>query len=246
MTVDRLLRSCGRPPMERMRCPAVRRRDVSVTRNAMNGPGLASPGSARAGGILRSGSRHEGAGAPRALARTACQPSQSYNGFTQRRNGGSLEALSGRSPMAEPAGTPLKVAAREQDVLLATKLHMPRTQPGFVPRQRLLGALNAEQVRGVVLVCAPAGFGKTALLADWARRSPRPVAWLSLDAGDNDPARFWRHATAALDEIRSGIAERVGPLIGPPAPPSFEGLVTALINELASQPGEDEVLLVLD
>src|SRR5229473_1065116 len=209
-------------------------------------PGLASPGSARAGGILRSGSRHEGAGAPRALARTACQPSQSYNGFTQRRNGGSLEALSGRSPMAEPAGTPLKVAAREQDVLLATKLHMPRTQPGFVPRQRLLGALNAEQVRGVVLVCAPAGFGKTALLADWARRSPRPVAWLSLDAGDNDPARFWRHATAALDQIRSGIAERVGPLIGPPAPPSFEGLVTALINELASQPGEDEVLLVLD
>ncbi len=148
--------------------------------------------------------------------------------------------------MAEPAGTPLKVAAREQDVLLATKLHMPRTQPGFVPRQRLLGALNAEQVRGVVLVCAPAGFGKTALLADWARRSPRPVAWLSLDAGDNDPARFWRHATAALDQIRSGIAERVGPLIGPPAPPSFEGLVTALINELASQPGEDEVLLVLD
>ncbi len=137
--------------------------------------------------------------------------------------------------MAEPAGTPSKVAAREQDVLLATKLHMPRTPPGFVPRQRLLGALNAEQARGVVLVCAPAGFGKTALLADWARRSPRPVAWLSLDVGDNDPARFWRHAVAALDQVRSGIAERVGPLIGPPAPPSFEGLVTALINELASQ-----------
>jgi LuxR family maltose regulon positive regulatory protein len=147
--------------------------------------------------------------------------------------------------MAEPTGTS-KVAAREQDVLLATKLHIPQTQPGFVPRQRLLEALNAGQARGVVLVCAPAGFGKTALLADWARRGRRAVAWLSLDAGDNDPARFWRHATAALDQVRSGIAERVGPLIGPPAPPSFEGLVTALINELASQPGEDEVLLVLD
>ena len=84
------------------------------------------------------------------------------------------------------------------------------------------------------------------LLADWARRGERPVAWLSLDAGDNDPARFWRHVVAALDRARPGIAERAGPLLGPPAPPSFEGLVTALINELAAQPGEGEVLLVLD
>jgi LuxR family transcriptional regulator, maltose regulon positive regulatory protein len=84
-----------------------------------------------------------------------------------------------------------------------------------------------------VLVCAPAGFGKTALLADWARTGRRPVAWLSLDAGDNDPARFWRHVVAALDRARPGVAERVVGLLGPPAPPSFEGLVTALINELA-------------
>ena len=95
-------------------------------------------------------------------------------------------------------------------------------------------------------MCAPAGFGKTALLADWARSGDRPVAWLSLDAADNDPVRFWRHVVAALDRARPGIGERVGPLLGPPAPPSFEGLVTALINELAAQPGEDEVLLVLD
>ena len=72
------------------------------------------------------------------------------------------------------------------------------------------------------------------------------MAWLSLDAGDNDPVRFWRHVVAALDRARPGVGERVGPLLGPPAPPSFEGLVTALINELAAQPGEDEVLLVLD
>ena len=72
------------------------------------------------------------------------------------------------------------------------------------------------------------------------------MAWLSLDAGDNDPARFWRHAVAALDRARPGIAERVGALLGPPAPASFEGLVTALINELAAPPGQDELLLVLD
>src|SRR6266567_2504365 len=132
-----------------------------------------------------------------------------------------------------PAAAPSRVA--EQDVLLATKLHVPRAQPGFVPRPRLVQALDEGLARGLVLVCAPAGSGKTALLADWARRGQRPVAWLSLDAADNDPARFWRHAAAALDRVSPGIAERVGPLLGPPAPASFEGLVTALINELAAQ-----------
>ena len=138
------------------------------------------------------------------------------------------------------------VAASERDVLLATKLHVPRLQPGFVPRPRLVHALDEGLARRLILVCAPAGFGKTALLAGWARRGDRPVAWLSLDAGDNDPARFWRHAVAALDRARPGIAERVGALLGPPAPASFEGLVTALINELAAPPGQDELLLVLD
>ena len=154
---------------------------------------------------------------------------------------------SGRSPMADPSvAAPAGVAVSGQDVLLATKLHVPRPQPGFVPRPRLVQALGEGLARGRVLVCAPAGFGKTALLADWARGGGRPVAWLGLDAGDNDPARFWRYVVAALDRAQPGIAERLGPLLGPPAPRSFEGLVTALINELAAQPGPDEVLLVLD
>ena len=140
--------------------------------------------------------------------------------------------------MGEPT-----VTAPERDVLLATKLHMPGPQPGLVPRPRLLARLDEGLARGLVLVCAPAGYGKTILLADWARRGGQPVAWLSLDAGDNDPARFWRHAVAALDRARPGIGDRVAPLLGPPAPSSFQGLVTALINELA---GEEEALLVLD
>jgi LuxR family maltose regulon positive regulatory protein len=131
------------------------------------------------------------------------------------------------------------------DGLLATKLYLPRLQPGFVPRPRLVDRLDEALARGLVLVCAPAGFGKTVLLADWVRQSRRPVAWLSLDAGDNDPARFWRHATAALDRARPGIAEQVTPLLGPSLP-SSAGLVTALVNQLASQPGDGEVLLVLD
>jgi LuxR family maltose regulon positive regulatory protein len=129
-----------------------------------------------------------------------------------------------------------------QDALLATKLHVPRPQPRFVPRRRLVQALGEGLASGRVLVCAPAGFGKTALLADWARGGARPVAWLGLDRGDSDPARFWRYAMAALDRARPGLAGRVGPL----PPRSFDGLVTALINELATDSGPDEVLLVLD
>ena len=138
------------------------------------------------------------------------------------------------------------VVASERDVLLATKLHVPGPRPGYVARPRLAGALGEGLARGLVLVCAPAGFGKTALLANWVRSGDRRVAWLSLDHADDDPVRFWRHVVAALDRARPGIGERVAPLLGPPTPPSFEGLVTALINELAAQPGADEVLLILD
>src|SRR5215469_7762344 len=144
--------------------------------------------------------------------------------------------------VAAPPGA----ASSGQDVLLATKLHVPRPQPGFVPRPRLVEALGEGLARGRVLVCAPAGFGKTALLADWARGGGRPVAWLGLDGGDSDPARFGRYAVAALDRARPGLAGRVGPLLSPPPARSFGALVTALINELAADPGPDELLLVLD
>ena len=88
--------------------------------------------------------------------------------------------------------------------------------------------------------------GKTALLADWAQRRPARTAWLSLDSGDNDPARFWRHAVAAMDRVRPGLDGRLGPLLGPPAPATFEPLVTTLINELAADPRADGVLILDD
>src|SRR5918995_5792141 len=118
------------------------------------------------------------------------------------------------SPMAErPATTSPADAGPERDVLLATKLHVPRPRREFMPRRRLLERLAEGMGRELVVVCTPAGFGKTTLLGDWARRMQRPVAWLSLDEGDNDPARFWRHAAAALDGVLPGIAEQVAALL---------------------------------
>ena len=146
--------------------------------------------------------------------------------------------------MGEPAA---EAVTSERDVLLATKLNVPGLRPDLVPRPRLAARLDEGRGRGLILACAPAGYGKTVLLAEWARGGRHPVAWLSLDAGDNDPARFWRHTVSALDRVRPGISERMGPLFGPPPPPSFEPLVTALINEVAGQPDADEaLLLVLD
>ena len=155
---------------------------------------------------------------------------------------GSLEAPIVQVTDGEPAA---EAATSQRDVLLATKLNVPGLRPDLVPRPRLAQRLDEGGGRGLVLVCAPAGYGKTVLLAEWVRRGRHRVAWLSLDAGDNDPARFWRHMVAALDRVRPGISERMAPLLGPPAPSSFQGLVTALINDLAGEE-EEETLLVLD
>jgi hypothetical protein len=90
------------------------------------------------------------------------------------------------------------------------------------------------------------GFGGGIVECGTARPLWLPYVQVGQDAADSDPVRFWRHVVAALDRARPGIAERVSPLLGPPAPPTFEGLVTALVNELEAEPSEAEVLLVLD
>lgn len=126
---------------------------------------------------------------------------------------------------------------------LATKLFVPRPPAGLVRRPRLAAKLDDGLRCGLTLVIAPAGFGKTALLAHWATAADRPVAWLSLDSGDNDPVRFWRHVVHALGRKRSGLAELVGPALGTSAP-SFDGVIAAIVNALASEPAA--LALVLD
>ena len=138
--------------------------------------------------------------------------------------------------MVEPPSTTPAAATAASDALLATKLHIPLTRPGFVVRPQLTDRLTEGTAGAIVLVCAPAGFGKTALLADWARRDPRPVAWLSLDNADNDPVRFWRHVAAALDRVCPGVAGRVAALLQGRQPASFEAVVTTAWNEAGCRP----------
>jgi LuxR family transcriptional regulator, maltose regulon positive regulatory protein len=89
--------------------------------------------------------------------------------------------------------------------VLLSKLAVPPPRSGCVARARLVERLSAALDRKLTLVSAPAGFGKTTLLAEWAAGCGRPVAWLSLDSGDNDLARLLGYLVAALQPIAPGV-----------------------------------------
>src|SRR5690242_6240478 len=93
--------------------------------------------------------------------------------------------------------------------ILATKLYLPRPRPDAVPRPRLIARLDEGLHRPLTLVAAPAGFGKTTLVADWVAGCGRPAAWLSLDDGDSDPARFLAYLVAALRTIAPDLGAGV-------------------------------------
>jgi LuxR family maltose regulon positive regulatory protein len=130
-------------------------------------------------------------------------------------------------------------------VLAATKVQVPRARSGLVTRARLVASLTAAREAKVALVSAPVGSGKTTLLGEW-RAAPdeeRPFAWLSLDAGDNDPVRFFEGVIAALRTVEPGIgADALTALAGPAE--LTDVAVPSLINELTVLPRS--VVLVLD
>jgi LuxR family maltose regulon positive regulatory protein len=85
--------------------------------------------------------------------------------------------------------------------LLVSKLRRPSVRPGTVRRSALLGRLAGQDARPVVSVVAPAGYGKTTLLSQWAEGSGRAVGWVSVDEGDNDPRVLLTYVAAALDAV---------------------------------------------
>ena len=134
--------------------------------------------------------------------------------------------------------------------LLETKLYVPRPRRDRVLRPRLSERLDRGTASKLVLVSAPAGFGKTTLLTEWLATRPaaladeRLAAWLSLDRGDNNPASFWAYVIAALRTAASGVGESALALLDAPQPPPIETALTTLLNDLGAAAGE--IVLVLD
>lgn len=128
--------------------------------------------------------------------------------------------------------------------ILATKLYIPQPRTKVVLRPRLIERLNEGLDRKLTLISASAGFGKTTLVSEWVTGCNRPVAWLSLDEGDNDSTRFLIHLVAALQTIAENIGGGVVSALISTQPPSTESILTILINEISSLPYK--FVLVLD
>jgi len=138
--------------------------------------------------------------------------------------------------------------------ILATKLYIPPPRSKIVLRPRLIERMNEglSSGRKLTLISASAGFGKTTLVSEWVAVCERPVAWLSLDEGDNDSTRFLTYFIAALQTIAQskveGVAIKLGEgvlgVLQSPQPPPIESILTTLINEITTMP--DNFIFVLD
>jgi LuxR family transcriptional regulator, maltose regulon positive regulatory protein len=126
-----------------------------------------------------------------------------------------------------PAGGP---------VLVVTKLRAPTVRAELVPRRRLIDLLARPGSHKLTLIDAPAGWGKTTLLAEWQDDpdEARPFAWVSLDKADNDPVRFWTYVVMALRTVAPGLGERTLAVLGGRGPSTTRDLLPVLINELAA------------
>jgi LuxR family maltose regulon positive regulatory protein len=137
-----------------------------------------------------------------------------------------------------------------ETVLLATKLYIPPPRPNLVSRPRLTERLNEGMMCKLTLISAPAGFGKTTLLSDWIHNREHPVAWVSLDEGDNDIARFLAYFIAALQTIDprqspvGDIGDGVLTALQSPQASPLEAMLTTLVNDIVKI--TDHFVLVLD
>lgn len=138
----------------------------------------------------------------------------------------------------------LTADAETIDTLLRTKLHRPEVSSDFVPRPELVARLNLAFKRKLVLVSAPAGFGKSTLVSAWLGQCKSPFAWLSLDEGDNDLNRFLGYLVAAIQTAFPRWNPRMRALLRSPQSPPADVLATTLINDIADAPRD--FILVLD
>ena len=132
----------------------------------------------------------------------------------------------------------------QQNTLLATKLHIPHLRMDVVQRPRLTRRLNEGATRKLTSITAPAGFGKTTLLSEWATQCRLATAWISLHPDDNHPQRFFSYLIAALEALQPGIGEQVHSLLHTSQTLLLEPVLTTLLNALTAIPYD--FALVLD
>jgi len=146
---------------------------------------------------------------------------------------------------AEGTNQPIQ---EHREPLLKTKLFIPPVRSKRVARSGLISRMNNSLDKTLILVSAPAGFGKTTLLAEWVAQVGLPVAWLSLDAGDNDPNRFLGYVIAALNvALASGdtpICATAQSMLQSVQPLPIQTVLVAFINDLTSI--SEPFALVLD
>jgi len=128
--------------------------------------------------------------------------------------------------------------------ILKTKLYIPQPRPDLVQRTHLIDQLNKGINHKLTLISAPAGFGKTTLLIEWIAQSEIPVAWISLDKGDNDSDHFIHYLVAALQRIEVNIGKAALSMLQSPQQPPIESIMINLIKEITDVPYD--CALVLD
>jgi ATP/maltotriose-dependent transcriptional regulator MalT len=140
---------------------------------------------------------------------------------------------------------PGKVIGSPGPELLWTKLVAPAPRAGLVPRAGLQSLLQASLQAKLCLVDAPAGFGKTTLLAQWQAVAGRGrVAWVSLEESDNDPVRFWSYLVTAVRTVEPQVGTVALEALGGPSVELERVVVPSLVNDLGT--AEAPLVLVLD
>jgi LuxR family transcriptional regulator, maltose regulon positive regulatory protein len=128
--------------------------------------------------------------------------------------------------------------------MLLTKLHIPTSGINIVHRSELFEKLNSGLSRKLILISAPAGFGKTTVVSDWIAQSKIPTAWFSLDNGDNDPVDFLNYIISGIQSIHTAFGQSAIKLLNSPNKPSGESIASLLINDILNI--NQNFLLVLD
>ena len=130
------------------------------------------------------------------------------------------------------------------NTILKTKLFIPPLREGIISRPRLIELVNKNIKKKVLLVSAPAGFGKSTLLAEWISQTKFPVAWLSLDATENDPISFLTYLISSVQSIYEDLGDAVLGALRSPSSPPVNNLLNAWVNEISEH--ASEFVLILD